>query len=78
MSGIPDELLAEMTPGVRTLVEMLVARCARLEERVAALEVQLDKTSKNSVGHTSARQTRTTVETQFETKTGRPAGSSEI
>jgi transposase len=48
MSDIPTKLLDAMTAAVRALVEMLLARNAELEKRVAELEARLNKTSKNS------------------------------
>lgn len=48
MSKIPQELLDEMTPAVRAFVEALLVRQAALERRIAKLEAQLAKSSRNS------------------------------
>lgn len=48
MSQIPQELLDEMTPAVRAFVESLLGRLVEQERRIAELEAQLAKTSRNS------------------------------
>ena len=48
MSEIPPELLDEMTPAVRALVEALLVRQKTLEKRVEELEAKLSKNSRNS------------------------------
>jgi transposase len=48
MSEIHRELLDEMTPAVRAFVESLLGRQVEQERRIAELEAQLAKTSRNS------------------------------
>ena len=43
---IPPELEAEMTPGVRAFVEMLLGRITQLEQEVADLRQELKKYSR--------------------------------
>jgi len=48
LSDIPPELLGEMTPAVRALVDALLLRLKELESHVADLEAKLAKNSRNS------------------------------
>ncbi len=48
MSEIPADLWEEMTPAVRAFVAAILKRQAELEQRVAELEAQVGKNSRNS------------------------------
>ena len=48
LSDVPPELLDEMTPAVRALVDALLLRLKELESHVADLEAKLAKNSRNS------------------------------